>query len=590
MSSFSKYNLIIFLFTHLILLSAVSCTDRGGLVSSDLVSADSLMMTAPEAALDILSSIDSIQIEKMGRRERAFYTLLRTEAEYKCYHPVAGDTAIYEVVEYYRSRGPEDRLERALVMQGAVLSERDDIKGAMTAYKEAELKIEEKGSLEEQGLINVRIGELYQRNSSDKSDAIARYKRALEYFERANLSERVMQTHFSIASLLITDTAELAISHIQKGLSIASRSNHRLGILTANVLYIAHCSLNDNDTAVINIARKLFEDYGYEPQNYAEHQLYGSVLVLCSESYASLNKIDSAEFILGKVIASDIADSVGIYNVKAEIAKMEGQWKDAWRYENLADRISDSITVAGYEIQLSKLEKDNENRQLKEELQRKTINSYIIVTILLSAVILLLIISIVLKHMFTAQKKAANIMESTNNELTRHIENLSAAQRQEEKNREQLTQMLKSQLSVNNELRNFYCRANEVMDCVLDNFYRYESDAELFSHKTVQIINTYIAEETTLQRATAVLDAAYPGFLDQLLSQFPKLTDEDMTIIALTSCGFSTGALCAILKISENYLNVKKTRVSKKMNVEGGLTKYLKSRISHYSSEQNLQQ
>lgn len=590
MDSFSKYSLITFMFAALILLPVVSCTDCNGRVSPDLVSADSLMMTAPQEALDILSSIDSMRIDEMGRREKAFYTLLRTEAEYKCYHPVAGDTAIYEAVEYYRSRGPEDRLARALVMQGAVLSERDDIEGAMTAYKEAELKIDEKGSLEEQGLINVRIGELYQRNSSNKSDAIARYKRALEYFELADLPERVMQTHFSIASLLITDSAELAKSHIQKGMSIASMSNHRLGLLTANALYIAHCSLSDNDTSVINIARKLFEDFGYEPQNYAEDKLYRSVLVLYSESYASLNKIDSAKYILSKVISSDIADSIGIYNVKAKIAKMEGLWKDAWHYENLADRISDSITVAGYEMQLSKLERDNENRQLKEELQRKTINSYIIVTILLSAIIFLLIISIVLRHMFTAQKKAANIMESTNNELTRHIENLSAAQRQEEKNREQLTQMLRSQLSVNNELRNFYCRANEVMDCILDNFYRYESDPELFSHKTVQSINTYISEETTLQRATAVLNAAYPGFLDQLLSQFPKLTDEDMTIIALTSCGFSTGALCAILKISENYLNVKKARVSKKMNVEGGLTKYLKSRISHYSSEQNLQQ
>jgi len=47
-------------------------------------------------------------------------------------------------------------------MQGAVLSERGDSEGAMTAYKEAEPIIEKGEDLEQLGLINTRIGELYQ--------------------------------------------------------------------------------------------------------------------------------------------------------------------------------------------------------------------------------------------------------------------------------------------------------------------------------------------------------------------------------------------------------------------------------------------
>lgn len=93
----------------IILLSAVfSCSDRrDAQVRQVLATADSLMMIEPQAALDTLMSIDSTYAGKLPRADRAFYTLLRTEAEYKCYLPVAENTAIAEAAAYYRRKGPE---------------------------------------------------------------------------------------------------------------------------------------------------------------------------------------------------------------------------------------------------------------------------------------------------------------------------------------------------------------------------------------------------------------------------------------------------------------------------------------------------
>ena len=133
----------------IILLSAPSCSDRGGRVSAALAAADSLMMTRPQAALDTLNGIDSTEVRKMSRRDRAFYTILTTEAGYKCYQPVAKDTAISEAVRYYRRRGPENRLARALTMQGAVLYERGDPEGTRAAYKEAEPIVDKNEEKEE---------------------------------------------------------------------------------------------------------------------------------------------------------------------------------------------------------------------------------------------------------------------------------------------------------------------------------------------------------------------------------------------------------------------------------------------------------
>ena len=84
------------LLTAFFLLSAMSCSDRSGHIRSALAAADSLMMTQPQAALDTLMSIDSSDAGKLSRADKAFYTLLHTEAEYKCYLPVAENTAIAE--------------------------------------------------------------------------------------------------------------------------------------------------------------------------------------------------------------------------------------------------------------------------------------------------------------------------------------------------------------------------------------------------------------------------------------------------------------------------------------------------------------
>ncbi len=79
-----------------LLLSAAACSDRNAQARLAMAAADSLMTADPQAALDTLKTIDSSDASSLPRADRAFYTLLRTEAEYKCWLPVA---------EYRHSRG-----------------------------------------------------------------------------------------------------------------------------------------------------------------------------------------------------------------------------------------------------------------------------------------------------------------------------------------------------------------------------------------------------------------------------------------------------------------------------------------------------
>ena len=254
------------LLTAFFLLSAMSCSDRSGHISSTLAAADSLMMTEPQAALDTLMTIDSTDAARLPRADRAFYTLLRTEAEYKCYLPVAGNTAIAEAADYYRRKGPEDRLARTLVMQGAVLSEQGDPEGAMLAYKEAEPLLERSGESEQLGLLHTRIGELYQTNFND-SAAIARDRKALACFEKAELPIRIMYAHISLARMLMVDSVGKALPHLRKALSMAEQYGDRLCALSASDLLCHIYQDKNNATGIINTARKVFSKYGSAPQS-----------------------------------------------------------------------------------------------------------------------------------------------------------------------------------------------------------------------------------------------------------------------------------------------------------------------------------
>ena len=68
-----------------------------------------------------------------------------------------------------------------------------------------------------------------------------------------------------------------------------------------------------------------------------------------------------------------------------------------------------------------------------------------------------------------------------------------------------------------------------------------------------------------MARVLRIVDSTYPGYLSSLRSDYPALSEKDIYLIALMACGFSTGTICALRRISENSLYVEKTRVAKKI-------------------------
>ena len=98
-----------------------------------LVQADSLMWTATDSALAIVSALDTLY----STSDSAYRDLLLTQARYKCYQDIttSDDIAITRAMNYYRAHsGQREKLTRACLYKGAVMEELGHVDSAMYYY------------------------------------------------------------------------------------------------------------------------------------------------------------------------------------------------------------------------------------------------------------------------------------------------------------------------------------------------------------------------------------------------------------------------------------------------------------------------
>ena len=102
-----------------------------------LVEADSLMEQHTDSALHVLESIPDI-MDKGDESSRAYYTLLLTQARYKCYQPVPADSLMRSAVRYYEQNGNPSLLCRAYYYLAMPLYEQGEHEEALLLLKKGE--------------------------------------------------------------------------------------------------------------------------------------------------------------------------------------------------------------------------------------------------------------------------------------------------------------------------------------------------------------------------------------------------------------------------------------------------------------------
>ena len=575
------------LYLIVLLCSLCSCSGRHVSRYPELAAADSLMMTDPQAALDILIGIDSAEVGRMDREGHAFHTLLMTEAEYKNYLPVAEDTAIFKTVKYYRNGKKEDKLARALVMQGAVLSERGDAEGAMLAYKEAEPLIERTGDMEQLGLLHTRIASLYRSSFVNEPEAILRYRKALECFEKAELPERIMSAHLSLSRILMIDSVDKAIPHLEKALSMAEQYGNRLCGLSAFDLLCYVYEPDDDARKILDLTKRAFSQYGEIPQNIAEENLYNDFQYLTTKCYVDLKMAHSARFYCESIKAYSQADSLLIYSLFKEIAELENNSDDILINQSHAHRIELAILEEGYESQLRDSELRYDHSRLEAELYRRDRSILLLTVIFLLSGAAVAAVIFLLRTMLRRQRAEARrfkaLADIRGKELDRQTAESNSLREEkihEEEARKSMEQMFRRYAAANSGLMRFYNLTYSTMRKIIDIYDIHQSNPAHLLDRSVDVARDFIRGINTYGDASTLIDTVYPGFLSGLFSEYPGLSKDERYLIILTCLGYPASTLCTILDISETNLSTRKTRLARKMGLDGSLAKYLSSRLA----------
>lgn len=576
------------------LLLSAACSDPNRDVKSILSAADALVMSRPEEALDTLMTIDNHSVKSLNRRDQSFYNLLRTEAKYKSYLPVAQDTAIFQVANYYRKKGPDDLLVRALMMQGAVLEERFEPAAALESYKEAEPIAILCGDIEQLGILYSRIGELYQVSIVNGQEAVDYYLKSLECFKEINHQNRIMHTLLALSKVyLAIDSVSVSEKYLKDGLNLANKFADRICLLGGYELATHLYQLKSDFRSVIAATGEAMSILGEEPQNNIEGDFYTIILNNCAKSYARLGQPDSARMFASRLPLENQSDSLVFYAVNRDIATAEGDWREAFDCQREAHRIEDEMKQASYDAQLVEVERKYENSVLREQLYER--NNRILVLVLVYAGISLAAAGafLLLRRLLRRQKaeidhQACIVRElhDTASRLERDLRSkaseadaLKAEKQQEEAARRDLEAMLTRQSSSNQELMRYYGKAQKAMRDIVNIYDARSSNPRHFMDDALEVARGFIVEMNSPGNATTLIETAYPGFLERLFEEFPGLSEEDRHLIILTCCGYPNGAVCTILGISESNLAVRKTRLAHRMGIDTSLAKFLRRRL-----------
>lgn len=233
----------------LCMMTVASCGSRS--VMRELESMESVLDDSPDS---VRSRLDRIDASSLHGESRALYAMLRTQADYKCYVDIPGDSLIREATSYYGIRRKNWRAAMSWYSLGCVYTLQKDDTGAIDAYLKA-LGLFPDTLSHYSLLCGENLGIHYARKGMCR-EAIASYERTLAKAELARDSALMAFCRYSIGvvnlsvgNMNIADSI-FSISMNDEKLSVRLRNECNLGLAK---IYLYH--YNRPDTSLVLVER-----------------------------------------------------------------------------------------------------------------------------------------------------------------------------------------------------------------------------------------------------------------------------------------------------------------------------------------------
>lgn len=362
-------------------------TACGTAYHSELYKAETLMLEHPDSSLNIL---EEIRIDRIrGRRNRAKYALLYSQALDKNYIDVENDSIIRVARDYYAHRGSNEERAQAFYYYGIVANNAGDIDEAMKAFVPARIYAEKTDNEYIKGLIYSAIGMLYYNQNSTK-EAINHFIMAAKAFESIQHYYNQTLSLKSISELYrIDNKLDSALLYLDSAKNIIEKGNDTLQMLDVELkiqsinikMYNSYEMVEESKVKLLNTYRRL----NYNNIPILHYPILGQI-------YLKQNKIDSAKYYFLsslKHISKNTDSNIGIYIALSECEKKLNNYKNALKYREIYNHLFDSITYIQQCNLIEKLDQKYKTQYLQRSYEvleakhklQKLVNSLILILV-----------------------------------------------------------------------------------------------------------------------------------------------------------------------------------------------------------------
>ena len=537
-----------------------------------LSSIDSMMNDRPDSAYNALKEIETRRIT--GRRNRAYYALLLTQARHKNYIPLRNDSLINIAVNYYRSSRDHGKYARTLLYKGICVEQMNDPQKAIEIYAEAERAALQTNDYLTTGLINSQMAWLYQDMYIENQVDIERFKREMDYFRLAGHKTN----EYSVASLLgqryrATSQLDSAYHYLRTALDLAREMDDSVAVFH-NYSLLASTYLIDEDYPH---ARDMAL---YVIQNHGGVLISDETYHCLSRAYARMGKADSAR-IYYNVVNSNSKPSSLHRNMLTlvEILKAENNYREALHYTEQSRRLADSIIDESRRMDLYEIENRYNNQRLENINQRleyrSKINHYLIMLISLIAVIVTIVFCVIIDRKHQDINDKISFIEQLKTESALYNNTLLEKLDKQNMVEIQLKEALEKRIQTIREL--------------IDLSYRYGGLPDAFVKQFNKTMNINRLSEGALDDLSEVVNAKYDGVIDYLKDKHQDLNNDDINLICLLCCGFSATEMSVFYNHGNGKsIYSRKRRLALKMGLEISLDEYVVESLRYCQTQKEL--
>ena len=512
---------ILYILIFLLTLSFVMGCSRS--VDKRLVLADTLMWTAPDSSLKILTAInrDSLQ----DKENLAYHDLLFTQAQFRCNGNCDSDTLINLALSHYSDNHIREHYTRALLYKGSFYEVHDNPVEAIKWYKRAE--------------------DNYASNNLD----LNKFLMAAHYYEILNDKRMLMESLLYCANVLRITNLEEAQKYYDKALATAIELKDTTSIYRIDVSY----ALMYIEDSLYTQAKKYILDAFRLNSRFEENCNY----YMLSLVYANEKAVDSARYFINlpDKTQNTSYDSLLMYKALREISLCENNLKQYHEYDKKYSIISDSLEYndTKYKLHNSEIEFDKNN---KSDAAKSLGNKQAIISLLAASVLFLSVLFLLLyfKKRRDAKRLIDQIKKESSSKYDRLNEELISSN-------SRFASVMLAHISI---LKNIMAQTYNEPDS------RQSKKAE---HKVSPIDDS---DKEFWNGLYEYLNIKHDNIIMRIEKSYPKLSPAEMNIIGLLCCGFNDAEI-AVCKGYRNDKTVKSKRnkIKNKMNLDIMLIDYL---------------